>query len=73
MLLLAVLLFSNIALQLLNPQVMRRFIDAVQASQAMDLLLKVERLKMLQVLLERGSMELLEEEFIKQKICMLQP
>jgi ATP-binding cassette subfamily B protein len=39
--LLAALLFSNIILQLVNPQIMRRFIDTVQAGGALQTLLDV--------------------------------
>jgi ABC-type multidrug transport system fused ATPase/permease subunit len=39
--LLAALLFSNIILQLVNPQIMRRFIDTVQAGGALQTLLNV--------------------------------
>jgi ABC-type multidrug transport system fused ATPase/permease subunit len=53
-LLLAVLLFSGIGLQLLNPQVIRRFIDAVQNGATQGALITLALIFLGVVLLQRG-------------------
>ncbi|MFN8441627.1 MAG: ABC transporter ATP-binding protein [Caldilineaceae bacterium] len=53
-LLLALLLFSGIALQLLNPQVVRRFIDSVQHGAEQGALIQIALWFLLVVLAQRG-------------------
>ncbi len=53
-LLLALLLFSGIALQLLNPQVIRQFIDGVQAGESQSALMQIALWFLLILLLQRS-------------------
>ena len=52
--LLTVLLFASIGLQLVNPQLVRRFVDAAQAGSALDILLWLALLFLAAALLDYG-------------------
>jgi len=52
--LLTVLLFASIGLQLVNPQLVRRFVDAAQAGSALDILLWLALLFLVAALLDYG-------------------